>query len=105
MIAENKCTDVSCKLTPPELQQRKESMITRLRLQVTDKQELDNGYAFKFPGDDRTIDELVEFIKTERECCGFFTFSLSVSGDQSEAWLTLTGPAGAKEFIVAEMQL
>lgn len=45
----------------------------------------------------------MEFIKTERECCDFFIFGLSVSGDKIQIWLELTGAAGAKDFITAEL--
>jgi len=62
-------------------------------------------YAFKFPGTDAMLDELTEFIKTERECCDFFTFNISISGDKSEAWLELTGLEGAKDFIKTELEL
>jgi hypothetical protein len=51
------------------------------------------------------LDELTEFIKTERECCDFFVFNLSISGDKSEAWLELTGEEGAKNFIESELGL
>jgi hypothetical protein len=51
------------------------------------------------------VDELTSFIKTERECCSFFTFNLSVAGDKSAAWLELSGPEGAKDFIKTELGL
>ena len=47
---------------------------------------------------------LAEFIKTERRCCEFFVFGLSVSGDKSEIWLELTGPEGTKDFISSELE-
>lgn len=43
-----------------------------------------NGFAFKFSGDDVMLDELTEFIKTERKCCNFFTFNLSLIGSQMQ---------------------
>lgn len=67
------------------------------------RKELKNGYSYKFTGTDKTLDELTDFIKTERACCSFFVFNLSIKGDKSEAWLELTGPKGAKEFIEGEM--
>lgn len=103
--AKNKTSELSCKLTTPELQKRKETVLASLKSQMTDKKELENGYAFKFPGTDKILDELTEFIKTERECCDFFTFGLSISGDKSEAWLELTGVDGAKDFITTELGL
>lgn len=94
---------VSCKLTSDELQQRRETVLASLKSKVIEKKELANGYAFKFEGSDQNIDELIEFIKTERECCDFFVFGLSISGDKSVVWLDLTGPPGVKDMITVEL--
>jgi hypothetical protein len=66
---------------------------------------LKNGFAYKFPGADTIIDELITFIKTERLCCKFFTFNISIAGHKSETWLKITGPQGAKDFIKTELEL
>jgi hypothetical protein len=105
ITAGNKNEEVSCKLTSPELQKRKETVIASLKKQLLEKKELENGFAFRFEGSDQVIDELAEFVKSERSCCSFFTFGLSFSGDGSEAWLNLTGPDGTKEMISEEMGL
>ena len=76
--AKNKTGELSCKLTTPEMQKRKETVLASLKSQMTEKKELKYGYVFKFPGTDKMLDELTEFIKTERECCDFFTFNLSI---------------------------
>ena len=102
--AKNNSTDFSCKLTSAEMQKRRETVLESLRKQTLDKKELVNGYAFKFPGTDKMLDELTEFIKTERECCNFFTFNLSIGGDKNEIWLELTGAEGVKEFISTELE-
>ena len=104
-MVKGKTGPLVCTLTSPELRKRKETVIASLKAQVVEKKELRDGYAFKFPGNDKMVDELTEFIKSERECCGFFTFTLSVSGDKSEAWLALTGPVGTKLFIASEVGL
>jgi len=103
--AKNRTNDLSCKLTTPELLQRKETVLKDLKEQVLMKKELEDGYAFQFPGTDKVLDQLSEFIKTERACCTFFIFGLSISGDKSEAWLELTGPEGAKDFVQTELGL
>ena len=103
--AKSKTGPVSCKLTSPELQKRKETVLAGLKAKMTEKKELEDGYAFKFDGSDEMIDELTEFIKTERTCCDFFTFNLSISGDQSEVWLALTGAKEVKDFISMELEL
>ncbi len=96
---------LSCKLTSAELQKRKTTVIESLRRKIIQKKELTDGYAFEFSASDSMIDELTEFIKTERQCCDFFDFSISIGGDHSKAWLQLTGPSGAKDFIKAELEL
>lgn len=101
--AENSSSDLVCSLTTPELRERKETVLKSLREQILTKKELEHGYAFKFPGTDEVLDQLSEFIKTERACCAFFIFGLSISGDKRETWLELTGPEGTKEFITTEL--
>ncbi len=104
-IAKNSGGEVSCKLTSEELLKRKETVLVSLKQKVLEKKELPNGYSFKFEGTDAVIDELAEFVKSERSCCNFFVFTLSFSGDGKEAWLSLTGPNGAKEMITSELGL
>lgn len=96
---------LSCTLTTEELRLRKETVLASLKKQVVERKELDNGYRYTFPGTDRMVDELAEFIKTERSCCAFFSFGLTVAGDKSTATLELTGPEGAKEMIEKELEL
>jgi hypothetical protein len=96
---------VACKLTSPEMQKRKAEVLAVLKLKVIDRQELANGYKYQFEGSDTLLDQVIAFIKSERACCDFFTFDLSVSDKQSNIWLSITGPEGAKEFIKMEMDL
>lgn len=98
-------TELTCKLTTPEMDERKATVLTSLRKKVLEKKELPNGYAFKFAGSDAVIHELTDFAKTERHCCDFFTFNLSISGDTSVVWFEITGPLDAKEFVVTELEL
>ena len=97
-------TELSCKLTTPELQQRRVTVLASLQKQILEKKELKNGYAFKFNNSDKMLDEITEFVKSERQCCGFFTFYISIAGDSGEIWLELTGPENAKEFIETELE-
>jgi hypothetical protein len=64
---------------------------------------MSNGYNFKFPADDRMLDELIDFIKVERLCCDFFIFQLIV--DSEHISLSITGPEGVKEFLENEVGL
>lgn len=94
---------VTCKLTTPELQQRKKTIIAELKNLVLERKETATGAVYKFEGSDNNIDLLASFIKTERLCCGFFTFNLTVGNDESFVWLELSGPEGTKEFIELEI--
>lgn len=107
----DQCTDncgertIACKLPSPEMQKRKATVIASLKKQILEKKDLKNGYAYRFKGTDSVLDELAEFVKTERLCCDFFDFELKISGDASSAWLNITGPKGAKNFITSELEL
>lgn len=94
---------LTCKLTTPELQRRKATVIAELKALVQDRKELEYGYQYKFEGTDQILDKLNEFIKTERMCCDFFTFQLTVEEDA--ATLAIAGPDGAKEFLNKEVGL
>ncbi|HEX5169775.1 MAG TPA: hypothetical protein VFW11_11425 [Cyclobacteriaceae bacterium] len=90
---------LSRKLTAPELQQRKKTLIAKLKNRILEKAETDKGFKHRFEGSDKTLDLLNSFIKTERLCCDFFVFMLTTSSDTSFTWLELSGPEGKKEFI------
>lgn len=102
--AKNKRNGLTCKLTTTELRKRNATVIASLKKQLLQKKELINGYAYRFKGTDAVLDELSSFIKTERACCDFFVYGISISGDKSEAWLSLTGAEGVKEFIKTELE-
>lgn len=95
---------LSCKLTTPELQQRKKTVIAELKNKVLEKTETDRGFKYKFDGSDKMLDLLNSFIKTERLCCSFFVFNLTASSGNSFAWLELSGPEGTKDFIKHEIE-
>jgi hypothetical protein len=94
-------SQLSCKLTSPDLQERKRTVITRLKNLALDQIETETGFKYKFEGSDRVLDVLNDFIKTERLCCDFFVFTLNVSGEYT--WLELSGPEGTKDFIKQEI--
>lgn len=94
-----------CKHTTAELNERKATVLASLKGKMVEYKELEDGYTFRFDGSDAMLDELHSFIQTERQCCSFFTFGLTVSGDPSTAWLSLTGPEGVKDVIHDELGL
>ena len=94
----------ACKLSSPELQKRKSTVIAQLKSIIIEKVELSNGFSSKFRNTDATIDLLVNFIKSERECCDFFNFNMFVSRDQY-ILMDISGAEGIKTFIHDEIGL
>jgi hypothetical protein len=94
---------LTCKLTTPELQQRKRTVIGELKNLVKERKEDQNAVRYKFESSDNNIDLVSSFIKSERLCCDFFEFSLHIESNSEFMWLTLSGPDGVKEFIREEV--
>ena len=93
-----------CKLTTPELRKRKAEVIGFIKKQVKVKKELANGYRYWFDGTDEMIETITAFIKSERSCCGFFDFTMTVTRDEKVS-LDITGAEGVKEFIRLELEM
>lgn len=55
MLDTVKKREVSCKLTSPELRKRKEEIITVLKSKILEKQELADGYKYKFGADRKSV--------------------------------------------------
>ncbi len=77
--------------------------ITALFGAVQEIRELPDGYAFRLPNDADTLLKATEFILLEKLCCPFFGFGLEVEPEGGPVWLRLTGGAGIKPFIRAEI--
>jgi len=102
------CSEVSgmaCKLTSTAFKERKATVIMNLKKEIVESVELKNGMKYAFKDSDETITMLADFIKTERQCCVFFNFRLSVSAEKKYVYLELTGPKGVKDFIKEELNL
>lgn len=91
----------TCKLTTSELQKRKATVVAELRSLVVDRTELDDGMIYEFRCSDAILDKLNEFIETERVCCDFFTFHLTIHGEK--AFLNIIGPEGTRAFLKTEL--
>jgi hypothetical protein len=65
--------------------------------------DLPDGYAFRFPA--AAYDEVAAFVRNERACCPAISFELRVEPASGPLWLSMRGPAGAREFLAAELPL
>jgi hypothetical protein len=97
----------ACSLTAltPEQRKRHSELRKSLSESVKEVQELPDGYAFRLPGDSRTILSAAEFITYEKLCCPFFKFNLEIDSDGKPLWLKLSGREGVKQFLKTEFGL
>lgn len=70
---------------------------------VQERQALEDGYAFRFAPE--RLDGVMRFVANERRCCPFLEFTITVAPSGGPAWLRMTGPAGTRAFLEAELRL
>ena len=92
-------TPVACSLTTVELRDHEATLLAQFRSAVIETEELQEGYAFRLPGDGKWITLVAELIVAERECCPFLTFELATLPNKGPLIVRVIGPSGAKEFV------
>jgi|ERR1700732_69893 hypothetical protein len=90
---------IACRLTSAELRARETALLAQFRSAVIETEELPDGYAFRVPGDGKSIAIIAEMIVAERECCPFLTFEFVAQPSMGPVIVRVTGSAGAKEFV------
>ena len=90
---------IACRLASAELRKREATLLAEFRSAVFGTEELRDGYAFRVPGDGKSIAIIAEMIMAERECCPFLTFELVAQPNMGPVIVRVTGPAGTKEFL------
>jgi hypothetical protein len=96
---------LACDMTAiaPERREAHIANIKKLFGLVQRTRELPDGYAFELPNESDVMLTATEFISLERLCCPFFGFALEIEREGGSLWLSLTGRAGVKPFIMAEV--
>ena len=97
--AQQKIIPIACTLSEEQLTERKDGALATLMAQCEQTEELDDGYALRFPGSAEIVSELAQFIAFERDCCAFYTFELICEAEQGPVTLRVRGPARVKEFV------
>jgi hypothetical protein len=90
---------IACSLTTVELRDREATLLEQFRSAVIETEELQEGYAFRFPGDGAWIGLIAELIVAERECCPFLAFEMAALPNMGPVIVRVIGPAGTKEFV------
>lgn len=96
---------IACTLTEPQLRHRVESIRSGLAQRVEEKRELDDGYAYRLPLDEASVELVDAFVEKERECCGFASFESRRDETAQALWLEIRGPEGTKEFLQATLKM
>lgn len=91
--------DVACSLSSPEFRQREATLLAEFKSKVTSIEELQNGFAFRIPGDEKSLRLAADLMVAERHCCTFFTFQLTAEAKRGPLTMRITGPEGTKEFV------
>ena len=90
---------IACTLTDSELQERRRSVLQKIRSAVVEVRELENGYAYCFSSEGEQLIDLAKLVDLERQCCPLLRFCMTVESDNGPIWLEMTGPEGTKEFL------
>ena len=88
----------ACSLTTAEFRDREATLLAQFRSAVIETEELQDGYAFRLPGDGESIGLTANLIMAERECCPFLTFELIAQPNKGPVIVRVTG-AGTKDFL------
>ena len=90
---------IACSLTTVELRDREATLLAQFRSAVIETEELQEGYAFRLPGNGEWIELIAELIVAERECCPFLAFEVAALPNMGPVIVRMIGPAGTKEFL------
>lgn len=90
---------IACTLPPGELGARGDELLSGLVTQALERQDLTDGYRFRFGPEGETLERIIRAVIAERECCRFLTFTLTAEPDAGPIWLEVTGPTGTRAFL------
>ena len=90
---------IACTLTPEALRQRREELLPGLVRRAETCDRLATGVRLRYAPSADVLGDIVKMIETERQCCRFLRFELSVAPDLGPVTLEVTGPPGTTEFL------
>src|SRR5262245_33894962 len=92
---------IVCSLDEAALAARRAGLLGDLVGRATSRLPIAGGLRFIFEPSSATLDLIARTVESERQCCRFLTFTLTVEADLGAFVLELTGPAGTREFLSA----
>jgi hypothetical protein len=90
---------IACTLSPGERLARGDDLLIGLVREAAERRPVENGYRFVFAADDAVIRRIAETIIAERRCCQFLRFEAAFDPANGPVAVTVTGPAGTREFL------
>lgn len=96
---------VACTLSPAALKARKENLLNALLHRADERNELPDGYRLRFAAEGDMLSLIARTVDTERQCCRFLRFTVTVEPDDGPISLDLTGPTGTRDFLAAMFNL
>ena len=92
---------VACSLDPAALRARREGLLADLLRRANGHEALPDGHRLRFAAGDDTLELIARAIDSERRCCRFLRFHVTVEPDEGPILLELTGPEGTRDFLAA----
>jgi hypothetical protein len=86
--------ELTCSLTPEELEAQREQLIPGLFGRAEKVEDIPGGLRFRFRHKPQLVAELAAVIERERVCCSFLSFRLVAEKGEGPVTLEVTGPAG-----------
>jgi hypothetical protein len=90
---------IACLLSEREMAERGDFLARELFPGVEAVEELTDGYAYRFPGDEAWTAKVLDFLAAERKCCPFFTFEIVFTPYGGPLWLRMRGSAAIKVLV------
>jgi hypothetical protein len=90
---------VVCTLTAGTIATRKADLLPGLVRRAEKREDTPDGIRFRFPSDALSV--LAATIDSERQCCRFLRFEITIEADGGPISLSLSGPPGTREFLDA----
>jgi hypothetical protein len=84
---------------------RHAALVAELASTAPAVEELAEGFAFRFPSRPYLFLRVAEWIGLERECCPFLAIRLELDHAERSLRVSVTGTAGTKDFLRAELPL
>jgi hypothetical protein len=92
---------IVCALTPAAIAAGRAGLLPGLAERARSCDPVEHGYRLTFAASSDTLRAIAQTIDAERQCCRWLHFDLVVPQEEGDIVLTLSGPAGAREFLAA----